>query len=291
LSGAEVSIELFEQAIAKDPAFAPAYAGVAAMLAARSGFDRFDPSERAEMIAKGWAFARKAMNLDPRLPDAYDAVAMMQAREAQWIWAEHNFRRAIELAPSDPLWRDHFAMFLLMPLGRLEEAIGQLRTSEGLAPHSPQMHHALMLALRYAGRFAEAEGHCQTANEKNDQQMSQCWAETLYRQGRIGEVVRFLEEVWANRLLVMGAESLGVAYARAGNRRHAERVAAFVPRPAGKARIFAALRDKDRTFEMLDQMVPMGPTRVGRDLASPEFAFLRGDPRLKALRERVGLPE
>jgi hypothetical protein len=91
--------------------------------------------------------------------------------------------------------------------------------------------------------------------------------------------------------MAMGAQFLGVAYARAGRRQDAERVAAIAPRPAGKAVIFAALRDKDRTLEALEQMVPMGPTRVGRDLMSPEFAFLRGDPRLKALRKRVGLPE
>ena len=84
MSGAEVSIELFEQAIAKDPAFAPAYAGVAAMLAARSGFDRFDPSERAEMIAKGWAFARKAMNLDPRLPDIEAGTALVTGIARAW---------------------------------------------------------------------------------------------------------------------------------------------------------------------------------------------------------------
>ena len=89
----------------------------------------------------------------------------------------------------------------------------------------------------------------------------------------------------------MGAESLGVAYARAGRSQDAERVAAMAPRPASKVLIFAALRDKARTFEFLDQMVPMGPTRVGRELIYPEFAFLRGDPRLKALRTRVGLPE
>jgi hypothetical protein len=206
LSGAEVSLELFEQAIAKDAFFAPGYAGAAAMEAARSGFDRFAPAERADMIAKGWVFANEAMRLDSRLPDSYDAVAMMQARAAQWIRAEYNFRRAIELAPSDPLWHDHFAMFLLMPLGRIDEAIEQLRTSEGLDPRSPQMHHALMMALRDAGRFADAEAHCQTANEKNDQQMSECWADTLYRQGRIDEVVPVLEEIWANRLLVMGAQ-------------------------------------------------------------------------------------
>jgi tetratricopeptide (TPR) repeat protein len=290
LSGVEASIEMFEQAIAKDPKFAPAYAGVAAMEAARSAFDRFSPAERAEMIAKGWAFAGEAMRLDSRLPDAYDALAMMQAREAQWIPAERSFRRAIELAPSDPTWHNHFAMFLLLPVGRIDEAIGHLRASQALNTGSPQTHHALMLALRAAGRFADSEFHCQ-ASAVNDQQMSECWAETYFRQEKVPDAVRVLEEQWANRLMALGAQSLGVAYARAGRRGDAERVAAAVPRPANKGRIFAALADKDRTLDALQQMVPMGPTRLGRELIAPEYAFLRGDPRLSVLRRRVGLPE
>jgi serine/threonine-protein kinase len=290
LTGVELSIELFEQAIAKDRMFAPAFAGVAAMEAARSAFDRFNPAERAEMIAKGWAFAANAIRLDLRLPDAYDALAMMQAREAQWSHAEYNFRRAIEIAPSDPLWHDHFAMFLLLPLGRIDEAIAQLRSAETLDAHSPQTHHALMLALRAAGRLADSEFHGQAA-AKDDQSMSECWAETLFRHGKITDAVRVLEEKWANRRLGMGAQSLGVAYARAGRRADAERVAAVVPRPASRAIIFASLGDKNRTLETLDQMLPMGPTRVGRELNSPEYAFLRGDPRVKTLRKRAGLPE
>jgi hypothetical protein len=88
------------------------------------------------------------------------------------------------------------------------------------------------------------------------------------------------------------AQSLGVAYARAGRRLDAERMAALAPRLASKAQIFAAFGDKDRTFEVLDQMVPMGPTRIGRDIFnSPNFDFLHGDPRLKVLRNKVGLPE
>jgi hypothetical protein len=97
---------------------------------------------------------------------------------------------------------------------------------------------------------------------------------------------------WSGHLLEPGAQSVGIAYARAGRRKDAERIAALVPRYASKAQIFAALGDKDRAFEVLDLMIPMGPTRIGRDfLISPNFALLRGDPRLRVLRKKVGLPE
>jgi serine/threonine-protein kinase len=291
LSGIESSIDLFKQAIIKDPSFAPAFAGVATGYAARSGFDGFDAAQRADMIAQGWVAARKAVQLDSRSGDAHDGLGMMEARQAQWALAERSFRRAIELAPRDLLWRDHYALFLLLPLGRVEEAIRQLRIAEELDPLSPQTHSALSSALRSADRFDEALFHCQKAAE-NDQQRSVCWAPNMLREGKNEEAVRILEPAWSGHLLEPGGHNLGIAYVKAGRREDAERIAAMLPRLASKAQIFAALGDKDRTFEILDRMAPMGPARIGRDfLISPNFSFLRGDARLAALRKRVGLPE
>ena len=54
--------------------------------------------------------------------------------------------------------------------------------------------------------------------------------------------------------------------------------------------IYAGLGDKDRTLEALDRMTDVGPMRIGRALICPEFAFLRGDPRVEAIRKKVGLP-
>lgn len=272
LSGVESSIDLFRQITIKDPSFAPGYAGLATGYAARSGFDRFDAAERADMISRGWLAAARAVRLDPRSADAQDALAMMQARQAQWGLAERSFRRAIGLAPSDPLWRAHFAIFLLLPLGRVEEAIQQLQSAEELDPLSAQIHGALSMALLSTGQFDEAIFHCQKAAE-TDQQRSVCWAQTLLHQGKTEQAVQILEVSWKGHLLEPGAHILGIAYAKAGRRDDAERMAAMLPRPASKAQIFAALGDKERTFELLDRMVPMGPARIGRDLISPNFAF------------------
>jgi tetratricopeptide (TPR) repeat protein len=289
MTGIERSLAPFEQAIAKDPSFAPAYAGLATAHAARSGFD--DPVDRASEISKGWIAAEKAIQLDPLLVEAHDALAMMHAREAKWEQAERSFRRAIDLAPGDPLWHFDFATFLLLPLGRIEEALRQLRIAGDLDPLSPAVHSFLRVALRSVGRFDEADAHCQKA-AVNEQQKSQCLAQALLREGKTDEGIGILEARWSGHLLDAGAQGLGVAYAHAGRRLDAERVAAIVPRPLSKATIFAALGDKDRAFQALERMVPLGPIRMGRDvLISPEFALLRGDPRLNALRRKVGLPE
>jgi TolB-like protein len=291
LTGIDRSLGPFEQAIAKDAAFAPAYAGLAASHAARSGFDFFDPTGRAREISKGWAAAAKAIQLDPLLAEAHDALGMMHAREAHWEEAERSFRHAVELAPGDPLWHEHFASFLLLPLGRIEEALRQLRIAKELDPLSPAVHYVLRVALKSAGRYDDADADCRKS-APNDQHSSGCLAEALLRHGKTGEGIRILEARWSGDLLEAGAGALGVAYATAGRRADAERVAAIVPRPLEKAKIFAALGDKDRTFEALDRGVPLGPIRMGRDvLISPGYALLRGETRLNALRRKVGLPE
>ena len=83
---------------------------------------------------------------------------------------------------------------------------------------------------------------------------------------------------------------LGYAYARAGRRQEAEKLAIDLS-PQQQSVTFAGLGDKERTLEALDRMAVVGPVRMGSILSLPELALLRGDPRLKALRKKVGLPE
>jgi hypothetical protein len=61
--------------------------------------------------------------------------------------------------------------------------------------------------------------------------------------------------------------------------------------PFQYALVSAGLRDKDRTVAQLQRMAGVGPVRMGFTLKSPEFAFLAGDPRVRALRKEVGLPQ
>jgi len=91
---------------------------------------------------------------------------------------------------------------------------------------------------------------------------------------------------------------LAYAYAKAGRRAEAETLADAAPArypnrrgPFQRALVFAGLGDKDRTIEQLQRMADVGPVRIGFTLNSPEFAFLDGDLRVKALRKQVGLPD
>lgn len=85
---------------------------------------------------------------------------------------------------------------------------------------------------------------------------------------------------------------LGYAYGRAGRREDAENLASAVStNPFQQALTFAGLGDKDRTLQALERIASLGPVRIGRGLMYPEFALVSGDPRVKALRKKVGLPE
>jgi adenylate cyclase len=109
----------YQQVIAKDPSFAPAHAGLAAAYAAISA-QGFSDHPNDELIQMRPA-AEKAIGLDPLLGEAHQALAMVHARDGQWSQCEKSFRRAIELEPSNSLAYSDLTIFLLLPLGRIEE--------------------------------------------------------------------------------------------------------------------------------------------------------------------------
>jgi TolB-like protein/Flp pilus assembly protein TadD len=290
IPGYDQSIGPFEEAIAKDPSFAPAYAGLAAAYAVRS--DRFRPDGVGE-LAKMRALSEKAVQLDPLSAEAYDALGMARSRDAQWDQAERSFRRAIELDPNGSESYLHFAASLLCPLGRIEEALKQLHVAERIDPLSPRIHFNLAFVLISAGRYDEAFGQCEKL-PADFWSKSDCLGRARFWQGRIDEAIQLLvtalNQGVSTDSVVRGF--LGYAYARAGRREEAEKLAAESPlNPFQQALTFAGLGDKDRTLEAVERMAVLGPGRLGRDLTYPEFALIRSDPRLKALRKKVGLPE
>jgi TolB-like protein len=280
------SVGFYQEAIAKDPSFAPAYAGLATAYGLRLDVtldgDLADESLMKEMRSA----AEKAIQLDPLLGEAHAALAASHARDAQWERSEKSFRRAIELDPNESAAHIGFVMSLLLPLGRISEAVQQLRIAEKSDPFSPEVQGAFGFVLLSAGRYEEAARHCEKALEAD---RIECLGRVRLGQGRIDEAIQILATASTTRFL-------RYAYARAGRREDAERLPTVSTATVSKGLlqpvlIYAGLGDKDRTFEAFDRMTALGPVRLGRTLTFPELAFLRGDPRLKALRKRVGLPE
>ena len=231
--------------------------------------------------------AERAIQLDPLSADAYDALGILYSRQAQWQQAENSFRRALELEPNNSLTRDHFAMYLLLPLGRIDDAIQQGRLAENSDPLASHVHALISYSLISAHRFDEAAPYCAKVLP-SEKVLGQCLGRIRLGQGRIGEAIQFFT---AHPDPADPGAFLGHALGRAGRRDEAEKLAASTTNPLTQALIFAGLGDKERTFEALDRMTALGPVRIGRDLNFPELDLIRGDPRVKALRKKVGLPD
>ena len=290
LDGREASVVPFQQAIARDGSFAPAYAGLAAAYVVRSGDGGHRPG-RDEELAAMQSTAEKAIELDPLLAEAHAALGMTYARVGQWQQAEQRFRRAIELDASSSTTRTDFAMSLLLPLGRVDEAVREMRAAERADPLSPAVHIYFGYALLAAGRYEEAVQDCQQV-PSDDPHKNECLGRARAQEGKFGDAIRLL----ANSTNDWGF--LAYAYGKAGRRAEADKLMAdapaLYPHNLGGfqyALAFAGLGDKEQTLAQLERMVNLGPVRLGRDLTYPEFTLVRGDPRVKALRKKVGLPD
>ncbi|HET9099525.1 MAG TPA: hypothetical protein VFN62_03965 [Acidobacteriaceae bacterium] len=154
LSGLQEAIAEFQQAIAMDPKFAPAYAGLADCydLMTDRGVMRDDEAFR---LAK--QNARKAIALAPNSAEAYSALAFATYRQ-NWDFqsAEADFKKAIDLSPNDAVAHQWYGEFL-GDLRRFDESIAELRKAVVLDPLSPMTGCDLADGYMHAGRYEEAQ--------------------------------------------------------------------------------------------------------------------------------------
>jgi serine/threonine protein kinase/tetratricopeptide (TPR) repeat protein len=283
-SGPRKAAALFEQVIAKDAAFAPAYAGLADAHAIRSmspyGGDTFDAA-RAVM---GPA-AAKALQLDPLLAEAHAAMGWVHAREFDWENADTSFRRAIDLNATLSHVYTSYSFSTLRPVGKHAEAERLLRAALRNDPLSLDLRRELARVLIQAGRYDEAIENFERTRAVNPDFPVPHLYRALTLAGRVTEAIAELEKAPGH------APWLAHAYVRAGRRADAERLA-IVHRglPFREANIYAALGDKDRAFQALERMFTSEPQRLAQLLAQPEMAVLHGDLRLVALRKKLRLP-
>ena len=166
-------------------------------------------------------------------------------------------------------------------------------------PLSLDVQREIGVVQFFAGRYAEAIDTFQRvrAVEPDFPFVENFLGRALTFAGRLAEAVPMLEKLDGHHLgrvkapQVRRAPWLAQAYVMTGRRAEAETMVAEAGDSfSDLAIIYAALGDKDRTFEALDRMAVVQPHHVGDILINPEMAVLRGDPRLAALRERFGLP-
>jgi TolB-like protein/DNA-binding SARP family transcriptional activator len=143
LMGVQTAKEAYRRAIERDSTFALGYAGLAAVYGFIADHD-YAPVEPALDSAR--MMARRAVALDSTLPETRTALAVTLGDAGEFGAAEREFRRAIELGPSNA--RAHYwYSILLVALGRGEEALHEARRAAELDPFAPR---GLLAMQRYA---------------------------------------------------------------------------------------------------------------------------------------------
>src|SRR6266705_1157136 len=148
------AIAFYEQAIARDPNYALAYAGLSSayiILPFWAGVDRLDASSKAKDAAL------KALRLDPNLAEAHLALGkVLFFSEIDLPGALREYQRAIELQPNDATAHHWLGNDALAALGRFEEAIAQGKRAVELDPLSTVINTDLGTTFYYAHRFDES---------------------------------------------------------------------------------------------------------------------------------------
>jgi serine/threonine-protein kinase len=220
--GVTAGIRYFEQAIAEDPGFAPAYTGLADCYALHVDYRSVPVREGFE---RAKAYARTALELDESLAEAHASLAWsLFIYDWDWGAAEREFRRAIELAPGYATGHQWYA-FLLSARGEHEEALLELHTALELDAASVSIRRSLGIAYHYARRHEQAAYHLDRAIAMNPvaEESYRLMGFALVSLGRLADAERLLRESAAlPEAGPYARAALGYALARVGKGAEAE---------------------------------------------------------------------
>ncbi len=295
--GVAAAIHYFERAIAEDPAYAPAYAGLSDSYSLDVDY-RSIPVHEAYQRAKD--YARKALALDESVPTAHASLAWaLFIYDWQWDEAAREFRRAIELNPRYASAHQWFA-FLLVARGQHDAALVEGHTALELDPASVSIRRAVGWLYYYARRFDQAREHLARAIEMNPTAVEsyRMLGSTLALQGDGAEAERVLREA----LTLEGAAAyskatLGWLLARSGRREDAlallreldaARAQGYVS-PVAFAILHIGLGNLSQALDWSERAYDERRGWLAYVNVNPIFDPLRNEPRYAALVQRMRL--
>jgi DNA-binding winged helix-turn-helix (wHTH) protein/tetratricopeptide (TPR) repeat protein len=293
--GLEQAVAFFDEALARDPTYALAYAALAECLTllGSAGYGGARPQHGVERARSA---ALRATELEPSLPEAHAALAFVRFR-VDWDWrgAEASFQRAIALHPGCAT-AHHFYGLLLAALGRFDEAMRTIRRALELDPLSPNVATAVGRVLHFAGRYEEAIAQCREVVER-DPGFAGAHADVglaLLQIGRVEEAlgeIRRAHELSGRRTVITAV--LGHVLAVAGRTEEAMRqlavVAAASPESHLPAYVLIGLGRHDEALDLLEAACTAKAGLLVYLKVEPLFDRLRGLPRFGRLLEQAGL--
>jgi len=298
VQGFQEAIECFQQAIAKDPDYARAYAGLADSYALGAAYYL---APQGEFIPKARAAAVKALEIDDRLAEAHTSLAVI-AQNYDWDWrtAEKEFLRAIELDPNYATAHHWYAEDLAFQ-GRFDQAFTEMERARQLDPLSlimaadngailyfsrqhdraiKQFRTVLDMEANFSrahiivgpyvetGRFAEALAHIEEWR-RFDAKTPWTWALQAYVYGRSGDHVQARQALKKLGQLKSGAKFDPVLFCIAE----------------------IGVGNKDQAIAWLEKAYAERYPSLTALNVDPIYDSLRSDPRFQDLVHRVGLPQ
>ncbi len=291
---AQIAIEYYQQAVANDPKYALAYAGLAE---AHWFLALYNYPQVNEAIPKARELALKAIELDSGLAEPHSILGVICfVYDRDFACNEREQKRAIELNPN--YWEGHRRHGLLLEnLGRFEEARTAFRRALEIDPLSPVTNFEVAHLLFYERRYEESE----TLSKKNVELDPNFWYARLqlfyvYRMKRnyaaaVEELAKVQDargEPDAAKLIresFTGGDWQGFLRKITGERSRLKLYPYFV------AGLFAELGENDKAFAMLNEAIETKDQHTTWMKVDPYMDPLRDDPRFKEVLRRAGFPE
>jgi TolB-like protein/Tfp pilus assembly protein PilF len=290
------SIEYFEQAIAADPNYALAYAGIADAYVWLPGYTAGTPQD---CYPKAKAAATKALQLDDTLAEAHTTLAL-----AIWLYdfdayqAIREFQRAIELNPNYAIAHQQYGNNTLSALGRFDDAIVEGKRAVELDPLSLVINTDMGSDYYYARRYDEAIAQLHKTLEMDPGfYIAHLVLGQILDAKGVGDAA--IVECEKARALNDDPSVLGVlarSHGLSGNKIEAEKILDHLKKLSKEryvsaysfALVYLGLGDKEQALRWLEQSYQ---DRAGSDIGfirvDPLLDPLRGDPRFEALAEKI----
>ncbi len=296
--GPRKGLEYFQQALACDPEYALAHAGVADAYNFLGDIGIVPPHEAKPRAREA---AKRALELNETLTEAHVALGWLSwTYDFEWSNAEKHFLRAIELNPDLAEVHSRYGFFLFWIRGRFEEAVAEARRGVGLDPLAEIGHTWLGIMLACRGRLPDAIDQLRTAVELEPT--------SWHANNMLGMAHRlnsnFAEATAALQTAIAMAGrhpwslvELGLTYAAQGNKERAEAIHdELVARSRGEfaspgwlALLCGVLGRQDEAFEWLDRAYEERDVVLANLKHLPHSDPLRDDPRFDELMKKMGL--
>jgi len=291
-------IDYFKQAIAKDPSYALAYAGLADCYNILGFYSAFPPRE---MFPKAKANAVKALKIDDALAEAHTSLAFATLLyDWDWSSAERGFRRGLALNADYATGHHWYAEYLAF-MGRMDEAIDVANRALEFDPLSLIINTLIGWVFYYAGDYDRAiEKLTEVLELEPDFVPAHLWLGLAHEQkSQFDEAIAMFEKaIDLSEDSSLMRSALGRAYAISGKTAEAHEVLrrleedlerSYVP-PVYVAKIYSALGECDDAFTWLERAMEERDLWLVFLKVDPGWAGLRSDPRFTNLMQRVGLP-